>query len=565
MKFNNFFKSIAAFAVMALAAISCSPENGKEQEDTLSVEPSTPIVFEASANEDLHLTVTTNVKDWTFKAPTWVKATQQGNILIVNAEDNPEADERLGRITINAGKANPVRINVTQAGKGSSPEPEPQGPTVKFELPSPDTQTMILVGAQTSIQVKAKLSLEAPQSNNVSATIKFDEAYLSEYNFLQGAEYSLFDKAKASFEQTLTIKAGQTSAEMTITLDASDLGWGSGFLVPLKAEISKGASVQIDRKNYRVNYVLIRQNVRTVKNVVYMEVNDCNPLNALEWCLEDGTPFIDALILFAANINYDAVGDRVFLHNNPNVQALLDESDVYIQPLREKGIKVYLGLLGNHDAAGLCQLSDWGAAEWSKEVAQACKDYKLDGVNLDDEYSGSPISGNKWFTSHSSKAGSRLMYELKKELRKVCYWPTEVSFFDWGALHSASSVKDQETGITHSPNTFVDFHVANYGSASYPFEDVGMDKCSGASIQLHYGQSLTESHARSIKSAGYGWCMWFAFDPSGTGSVQSNFNGSYSSMSNAAKAFHGQNLVKPTGVYNKKGEGKYDPERHPRK
>ena len=61
--------------------------------------------------------------------------------------------------------------------------------------------------------------------------------------------------------------------------------------------------------------------------------------------LEDGTPFFDAVILFAANINYNTAEDVVYLANNPNVQALLDDSEIYLQPLRKKGIKVYLGLL----------------------------------------------------------------------------------------------------------------------------------------------------------------------------------------------------------------------------
>ena len=133
---------------------------------------------------------------------------------------------------------------------------------------------------------------------------------------------------------------------------------------------------------------------RSVKQVVYIEVNDCNPLNILEYNLTDGTPFFDAVILFAANINYDIDNDVVYLHNNPNVQALLDNSDTYLQPLRERGIKVYLGLLGNHDAAGLAQLSNWGAEQWAKAIADTCYKYKLDGVNLDDEYSKEPILSN---------------------------------------------------------------------------------------------------------------------------------------------------------------------------
>lgn len=39
--------------------------------------------------------------------------------------------------------------------------------------------------------------------------------------------------------------------------------------------------------------------------VVYVEVNDVNPLNAGEYLLSDGTPFFTHVILFASNIRGD--------------------------------------------------------------------------------------------------------------------------------------------------------------------------------------------------------------------------------------------------------------------
>ena len=92
-----------------------------------------------------------------------------------------------------------------------------------------------------------------------------------------------------------------------------------------------------------------------------------------------------------------------------------------------------------------------------------------------------------------------------------------------------------------------------------------MANCSGMSIELNRGYgSVTEDSARRMKEAGYGWCMWFAFDPSGTGSVSSNRYTSDSYIKAAAKGFYDQELKEPTGVWNKLGEGKYDPNRHTR-
>ena len=64
---------------------------------------------------------------------------------------------------------------------------------------------------------------------------------------------------------------------------------------------------------------------KTPKVMMYIEVNDTNPLNALEFVLKDsGKLFFDDIILFSANINYNAETGRVYVLNNPNVQFLLD-------------------------------------------------------------------------------------------------------------------------------------------------------------------------------------------------------------------------------------------------
>lgn len=76
--------------------------------------------------------------------------------------------------------------------------------------------------------------------------------------------------------------------------------------------------------------------------VVYVEVNDVNPLNAGEYLLSDGTPFFTHVILFASNIRGDASGN-VHNYNNPNNAAILANPSTYIAPLQAKGIKVIMG------------------------------------------------------------------------------------------------------------------------------------------------------------------------------------------------------------------------------
>lgn len=566
---KRFFKGMLGIAVMSLTLASCT-KAPNEVVETLTVTPDAAISFLAKENAAVVLKVVTNADSWKA-TPTadWIVLVpdmEKGN-LHVNAKDNNTTEQRVARIRIEAGLAQPVAINVVQAAGTGEVTPEPsEGVAVKLVSMG---ETTIATKTETELSVKVKLSVTAAAASDVEVQLFYDEGYLREYNYThkEQGEAVLYPKEKVTIpaDGKIVLKAGQTeSEEVEVKLDATGLSMGSPYLLPLYLRAVENAVVK--QAECRVNVLVKKQNPKQIKNVVYFEVNDCNPLNALEYELADGTPFFDAVILFAANINYNRAEDVVYLANNPNVQALLDDSEIYLQPLRKKGIKVYLGLLGNHDAAGLCQLSDWGAQQWAQEVAEACKTYKLDGVNLDDEYSSSPDLSNKWFAPRSAAAGARLCYELKKALKATCPWETEVSTFAYGQLYTLpTSVKDLETNEDQPISKWLDFHVANYGGTTSPYGDLTKAQCSGMSLELNRGYgSITEASARNMKNQGYGWCMWFAFDPSGTGTVSSNRYRSDNFIKEAAKGFYDQELKEPTGVWNKIGEGKYDPNRHTR-
>ena len=553
MKIKSLISGLAAFMVAAMATVSCTKAT---VQDTLSVQPSAALEFEATDNADVTLTVTTTADKWEFTAPAWVVAERVEGTLVLNVEDNAGA-ARVGRITFTAGNAEPVRVNVYQAAPVQ--EETPDGPKVAVTLNNKADSDFyqLTSGAQT---VSVSVSVAEAAAEDIVVELALDLPYVNEYAFIQGDSYAAIPEAAVTFAATeLTIAAGATESEtVELTIDGSALGFGQGYLVPLLAKVKSGAAAfAMDAK--RVNYVIMKANPRVTKQVVYLEVNDCNPLNVLEYNLADGTPFFDAVILFAANINYDSVNDVVYLHNNPNVQALLDETETYLQPLRKKGIKVYLGLLGNHDAAGLAQLSAWGAHEWAQEVAEAVRTYKLDGVNLDDEYSSSPDLNNPWFTSHSASAAARLCYELKMAMKEKCYWPTDVSVFEWGAIYNLPTVTTED-GVVHNQSEFLDWSCANYFSSTSPYGDLTYANCSAASMQLNYGDEVYG--IQKAKDNGYGWMMWFAFDPSGTGGIYNNRSHSMSQFKKVAEQLYDSSMAEPQYVYHKIGEGKYDPTPH---
>lgn len=120
-------------------------------------------------------------------------------------------------------------------------------------------------------------------------------------------------------------------------------------------------------------------------SIAYVEVNSNDLANVGRYALEDGSPAFDVAIIFAANINYD--GENAYLHLNDQVQATLDDAATQIRPLQEKGIKVTLSLLGNHQAAGFANFPSQAAAEaFADQVADVVETYDLDGVDIDDEW-----------------------------------------------------------------------------------------------------------------------------------------------------------------------------------
>lgn len=242
------------------------------------------------------------------------------------------------------------------------------------------------------------------------------------------------------------------------------------------------------------------------------------------------------MVLFAANINWDPVKKRVYLANNPNVQFLLDNNEEYLQPLRRAGIKVILSILGNHDEAGVAQLSDMGAREFAKELAAYCRAYNLDGVAFDDEYSDNPDLNNPWFAPQSAYAGSRLMYECKKAMPEKI-----VSLYNLGAMYSDRlEIVD---GV--DPGQYCDYAVADYGGAASPGVGMTLKQCGGMSIELRRGSGdSSESTAKRKKEQGYGYYMFFALDPS-------LYRSQVGRLQSVCRGLYNQELLYPTHQYKK--------------
>lgn len=404
-------------------------------------------------------------------------------------------------------------------------------------------------------------ALTRTPEKGVDVEVKIDPAYLEVYNKEHDTEFPLFPADLIALERNgmLLLAPDETrSAGVGITLiDDDRLMADKTYAVPLTATSRTEGITLTESASHAVYLVKILRGGSgvgveggnncfkgsdAVKTVVFFEVNDTNPLNALEFVLKDsGKLMIDEVVIFAANTRCDPITGRVYLHKNPNVQFLLDNGEQYIQPLRKRGMKVLLGILGDHDQAGIAQLSALGARIFATELALHCKAYNLDGVSFDDEYSEEPDLGNPMLAPVSQTAAARLLYETKKAMPDKT-----VMVYYLGQINSTLPSVD---GVL--PGQFVDYAVDDYGGASGPMDGMTLKNCSGMSIELARGAGDSkETTAKKAKEEGYGYYMLFSLNPA----QYYNHGGlppHVSIMRQVCRGLYDQELIQPTHYYKK--------------
>jgi len=204
-------------------------------------------------------------------------------------------------------------------------------------------------------------------------------------------------------------------------------------------------------------------------------------------------------------------------------------NEKYLKPLQEKGMKVILGILGNHDRSGITNLCDAACKAFAADLAANVYAYDLDGVFFDDEYSNP--GDYPGFVTYNNF--SRLAYECKQAMPDKL-----VQAYVYSGTSRANSVDG------HQPGDFIDYGIHDYGgssdlSSNYP----GMPK-SGMilnSIECARGYGSSASAYENIKNNGYGGTMVFALAPNRTPMTVLN---------RVAQAFYGENVVQ-TGTYAK--------------
>lgn len=382
-----------------------------------------------------------------------------------------------------------------------------------------------------------------------TATIAYDPTVLDAYNAKHDSKYEAFPQKAVTIdaEGLLTIgKGNNVSNKLKVTFRTTEgLSSERSYVIPIRITPKSGGLKLTEEESTYLIFVKDLTGIPDcnkstgIKIISCMEVNDTNPLNNLCFTLKNsGKPLVDILIIFSANINYNAETGRVYVSKNENVQHLLNNRMKYLKPLQDRGMKIVLGILGNHDRSGVSNLADNTAKAFAQDIKAVCDAYHLDGVFFDDEYSKYQYPAPEGFVNPSSAAASRLCYEVKQAM------PTGlVCAYAYGSTSSLPAIEGQTSG------TFVDYGIHDYRngydlSKNYP----GMPKSGMAlySQEFNRGYFVSENNLRSLRRDGFGAHMIFAMDP-----FRANSSRQISAMQSIAKVLFDDELVYDNKPYRK--------------
>lgn len=239
--------------------------------------------------------------------------------------------------------------------------------------------------------------------------------------------------------------------------------------------------------------------LKTPKLAVYVETNDVNPLNAMDYKMSD-TTFIDIVELFAANIHKETVNgvDKPTLYLNDKLAPVLNNGGVttYVKPLQDAGIKVLLTVLGDWQHIGVANMTAAQTTCFANILAWTVEEYGLDGIGFDDEYAD--------YNSTNSTSYSEIITKLHALL------PSDklITVFDWG--HTST--------LNAAAVACIDYAYHGHFGSYWTYKNVsGLPNSKWSPISLNlsntYNSNTVKGWAADASDNGYGAIMCFNLRP----------------------------------------------------
>lgn len=407
------------------------------------------------------------------------------------------------------------------------------------------------VNNQNPDQIETRLTKETPSAEFTLKVGPQKEAVTPEV--MSGASVKALVKRYASFKKmpyfftlpedqyevtATTIEPGQTSSTVKIEIkDYDNMPYGH-YVVPVSVSIGgkvytqmvsvfkDGEYVPLSEENPKVlppGYPNVKQ---PMKMIAYVETNDWDIRNMGQLILKDSKkPVFDYVVLFAANMNYDAVKGKRYVAFNDKLQPIINNPDLYIKPLQDRGIKVIIDILPNHQGVGYENFQSYeDAKEFVMDMKEWTEKLGVDGWDIDEEYAG--YGRVPSLRTHGTKSVFWFLQAFKDVMPDKM-----LTLYEYGL----NLYGKDEYGKT--ANDYIDFAVSNYG-ASWESYNISLDKFAAYSVEANWGLSGLDYNARRNIEDGNAGLMFFSIH--GT-EIQSG--SAVRALSEATKVFYGEDCV----------------------
>lgn len=316
-----------------------------------------------------------------------------------------------------------------------------------------------------------------------------------------------------------TIESGsKSSANIDLEIKSNGTLDGSkSYVIPLLISISSNNK---EIENKEASYLIFVKDLtgipsaeklaigddgkaRRVEIVSCMEMGDTNPLNNLSFTLKNsGKPLVDILVMFSGNVKYNEEEGKVYISINNPIQHVLDNSETYLKPLKDRGIKVVMGIMPHHDRVSLMNMNDETARAFVKDLKIFLDAYDLDGIFWDEEYASPITPPPLGFVEKNKESLANMLYEFNRVM------PDKLSMvYDYG-VYGLPTIEDKRGGeyITH---VLLDY---GGGSSISSYSGLPLSGYSPYSKQFGYGNTYSGNQLSSMRNNGY-CSMIFAMDP----------------------------------------------------
>ena len=226
-----------------------------------------------------------------------------------------------------------------------------------------------------------------------------------------------------------------------------------------------------------------------IKMVAYVETNDWDPRNIGNFVLKDSKlPVFDMIVCFAANMNYDLTNQRRVLFFNSELQPIVNNPDVFIKPIRDRGIKLIMDILPNHHGVGYHNFQSYEEAlDFASQLKYWSEKAGIDGWDVDEEYAEYHKLPDLKFKFESSLWFLRALRETLPN--------TLITHYEYNSPFRAD--RTDETGKTAAD--YIDYGWTDYGVPGPSTIGIPNNRFGNKSIQASYNQlSRGASTARSI-------------------------------------------------------------------